>query len=300
MEKRAFGATGLIGSPIGWGTMEIGNLETSEAASLLDTALDGGVTWVDTAPCYPDSEALLGRILPGRRHRLLLTTKCGCTGPYSTHPHRFDRPTLLRNLDESLRRLGTDSLDLWQLHMQSSDAFPGGEAGEITQTMQEMRTAGKVRHIGLSFKNGGPEDPLYPAEHGFRSMRRFGTLDPFESVQLVYGALTRTNEEAIEAVARTGKAVIVRGWLKKYSPAYDGLLARAGLVALCEPGEDISAFLIRFGLTVPGISFGLIGTTDREHLRANIEAASRGALSAEVFAQARLRLDTAGIRPAAW
>ncbi len=300
MEKRAFGNTGLQGSPIGWGTMEIGKLAADEAAFLLDTALDAGVTWIDTAPCYPDSEALLGRILPGRRERILLATKCGCTGPYTTHPHRFDRLTLLHNLDESLRCLGTDHLDLWQLHMQNSDTFPGGDAGELPQTMQEMQASGKVRHIGLSFKNGGPEDPLYPAEHGFRSMRRFGSLPPFESVQLVYGALTRTSEKAIEAVARTGKAVIARGWLKKYSPAYDELLSRAELNALCEPGEDISSFLIRFGLAVPGISFGLIGTTDREHLHSNLKAAEHGALSEEVFAEAKRRLDAAGIRPAVW
>lgn len=300
MENRAFGTTGLSGAPIGWGTMEIGKLEATEAAALLDAALDGGVTWIDIAPCYPDSEVMLGRILPGRRERVLLTTKCGCTGPYTTHPHRFDRITLLRNLEESLRRLGTDHLDLWQLHMQSSDTFPGGETGEITQIMLEMRASGKVRHIGLSFKNGGPEDPLYPAEHGFRCMRRFGSLPSFESVQLVYGALTRTSEEAIEAIARAGKAVIARGWLKKYSPAYDGLMARAELNALCEPGEDISSFLIRFGISVPGISFGLIGTTDREHLRSNLKAAERGALSGEVFAEAKRRLDAAGIRPASW
>jgi aryl-alcohol dehydrogenase-like predicted oxidoreductase len=215
MEKRAFGNTGLQGSPIGWAPWRSASWRQTRLHFCWIPHIDAGVTWIDTAPCYPDSEALLGRILPGRRERILLATKCGCTGPYTTHPHGFDRLTLLHNLDESLRCLGTDHLDLWQLHMQSSDTFPGGDAGELPQTMQEMQASGKVRHIGLSFKNGGPEDPLYPAEHGFRSMRRFGSLLPFQSVQLVYGALTRTSEKAIEAVARTGKAVIARGWLKK-------------------------------------------------------------------------------------
>ncbi len=300
MERRNFGSTGLTGSPIGWGTMEIGQLAVKEAQRLLDMAIDGGVTWVDTAPCYPGSEELLGRILPGRRDRLLLTTKCGCTGPYETHPHRFDRATLLANIDNSLRRLRIDALDLWQLHMQQSDAFPDGPHGEIVQTMLDVRAAGKVRHLGLSFKNGGPDDPLYPAEHGFRSMRLFGSLEPFASVQVVYGAGTRDNEEAIAAVARTGKAVIARGWIKKYTSAHETFAARAGLADLLAPNESMTQFLIRFGLSAPGIAFGLLGTRNPAHMRSNLEAAARGTLPAEVFAEAKRRLDGIGIRPRPW
>src|SRR5690554_2306066 len=169
MIQRRFGTTGMTMSPIALGTMEWGALTDDQAARLVDTALDGGLNVLDTAPCYPGSEPRVGAAIRGRRDRLLLFTKCGCTGDYHDHPHRFDRATLLRNIDESLLRLGTDHIDLWQLHMQSSSDFPDSLDGEVARTMREIQETGKVRHIGLSFKNSGPDDPLYPAEHGFLS-----------------------------------------------------------------------------------------------------------------------------------
>src|SRR5687768_17662245 len=109
--RRAFGTTGEYVSAMGLGGYHLGLVGTErEAARIVHEAIDGGITFMDNAWEYHEgkSEERMGKALAGRRDRVFLMTKC-CT-------HGRDAKTAMRQLEQSLRRLKTDHLDLWQLH----------------------------------------------------------------------------------------------------------------------------------------------------------------------------------------
>jgi len=114
-------------------------------------------------------------------------------------------------------------------------------------------------------------------------------------LQMVYGGLVRTSEKVIAQAAGAGLGLVIRGVVKRYSANYDELFEKAGLDALRQGGESRNAFLIRFALTHPGVSTGIIGTKSVEHLAENVRAASAGKLADDVYREAKRRLDTAGI-----
>jgi aryl-alcohol dehydrogenase-like predicted oxidoreductase len=130
-----------------WGT--IGALE---ATHLVDICLDAGLTMFDSADVYSDGQAeeILGKAIAGRRDRVLISTKAGFRhgdGPNDVGSSRFN---LLRAVDASLRRLGTDYIDLFQLH--GFDALTPVE--EVLRTLDDLVRAGKIRYIGASNFSG--------------------------------------------------------------------------------------------------------------------------------------------------
>jgi predicted aldo/keto reductase-like oxidoreductase len=129
-------------SRIGLGGIPIQRLTADEAVRVVRHCLDLGVTFVDTATGYTTSEERIGRALAGRREQVILATKT---------PAR-DRDTARLHLEQSLKRLGTDYIDLWQFHnvstMESYAQLLG--PGGAMETAQEARCAGQVRHIGFT------------------------------------------------------------------------------------------------------------------------------------------------------
>jgi aryl-alcohol dehydrogenase-like predicted oxidoreductase len=161
--------------------------------------------------------------------------------------------------------------------------------------MQELKQQGKVRVIGLSFRNGGPGEELYPAGFGYRDIKEFMAWGVFDVLQTVYGGLTRLNEMAIARAAQAGIGMIIRGVVKNYEENYDDLFAQANLPELGDPGETQSSFLIRFALNHPGLSTMIIGSKSADHIAANVQAAQKGKLSDDVYREAKRRLDAIGI-----
>jgi len=148
---RALGPTGLRVSPLCLGAMNLGDpTEPAESARMIDAALDGGITMIDTADVYAGgrSEELVGDALAanGRRDEIVLATKVGM--PRGEAPpgtwHRRDH--IVASCDTSLRRLRTDHIDLYQLHRPSS-VVP---QAETLAAFDELVQAGKVRHVGCS------------------------------------------------------------------------------------------------------------------------------------------------------
>src|SRR5215469_3945354 len=156
MEQRDFGRTGLKVSVLGWGAAEIGFENSSD--QMVDTILgvgsSAGINVIDTAECYMNSEAKLGRVLGARRKQFLLFTKCGHrpafvhAGLFVRAYRKFSRPLvrlagrmledwdprlLERSIDRSLRRLRTDWLDLVQLHGCSEEILRDGKAIDVLQ-----------------------------------------------------------------------------------------------------------------------------------------------------------------------
>ncbi len=305
MQTRVMGKTGLKVSALGFGAMELGKLDEKGAAKLLNTALDNGITFIDSSPCYGIAEEYVGRAIGHRREEYVLATKCGChvdhEGKFTLGAdHVWTRQQILENIDRSLELLHTDHIDIWQLHGIMPEFLPDGKGGEVMRAVEDVQKSGKVAHVAFSCRNGGPGQEMYPALYGYHACKAFFPWQKFEAVQLIYGALTRLNEQVIDAAADMGMGVICRGVVKKYFDTYDRLYEEAKLTELCEPGEDKVSFLIRFALTHTNISTIIIGTKDEGHLLGNIQAANKGPLSPEVYAEAKKRLDGVGVTAKPW
>jgi len=214
-----FGRTGLRVSQLCLGTMTFG-LQCDEAASraILDRAAAGGITFLDTADVYPlggtaetvgRTEEILGRWLKGRRQNFIVATKgFGATGP-NPWDVGLSRKHLLDAIDASLRRLGTDYVDLYQLHHPDPDT----PVDETLGALDTIVTSGKARYVGCS---------NLPAWETARALGRSDVLRVarFASVQPRYNLLFRQVErELFPLCAAEGLAVI------PYNPLAGGFLS---------------------------------------------------------------------------
>jgi aryl-alcohol dehydrogenase-like predicted oxidoreductase len=255
--------------------MGISRISDRDADRLLGTALDLGINFFDLSRDYRTSEERLGRVLAGRRHEAVVATKCGCNPHLETgrgHVHTFDRKTLERNLEESLRALRTDYIDLWQLHGATPEKLVEGREGEVVETMQRSKEQGKVRSIGVSFRHGPKTERGFPTLFGYQSIEEVTGWQVFDVLQIVYGAMVRTNEQRLAVAAEQGAGIVVRGAVRDYFESFPRAFKKARLDELLDPGEDRRSFLIRYALSHPAVASVLIGTRSVEHLRANARA----------------------------
>jgi aryl-alcohol dehydrogenase-like predicted oxidoreductase len=292
------GRTGLVVSKLGYGT---GSSYLSWRAAdalgeLLQQVVDSGINLIDTAPDYGIAEELIGKYLSHRRSELLLATKCGCVdgpGPtIDTLPQHDYTPNHIRaGVDESLRRMKTDYLDILQVHISPPRQLL--EACATIEAMQSLRDSGKVRFLGISATLPNIVDHI--------------AMNVFDTFQIPYSGLQREHEELISEVAAAGSGTIIRGGVARGAP----VVTDERLNRLPEPlsrplseaknswemahvddlldGESRMAFILRFTLSDPCVNTTIVGTTKREHLIANIEAAKRGPLPADIYAEAKRR-----------
>ncbi|MDE2743532.1 MAG: aldo/keto reductase, partial [Gemmatimonadota bacterium] len=153
--KRTLGRTGLEVTQLGFGAAERGLPDEAEyddqAGGVLNAALDAGINLVDTAPDYGASEERVGKYLGHRRDEFFLATKCGCNideeGNRLDPNHLWTAERLRTNIDQSLRRLKTDCVDLLQMHNPTVEDV---ELGGLIEVLEDIRQAGKTRFIGVS------------------------------------------------------------------------------------------------------------------------------------------------------
>lgn len=277
-------------------------LTDDDVAALLNAALDGGIDLIDTSVDYGASEEVIGRAVGARRDEYVLCSKCGCsldprageTGPY---PHDW-RPEVIRaGLEQSLRRLQTDRLDVLQVHMSPSRTRM--EADGTVEAMQELQAEGKVRFLGMS--GILPDLPDHLA---------MGVFDVF---QIPYSAVQREHEDLITAAAAAGAGTLIRGGTARGAPAEEkawrqGPLGMApgegqrrweasGIEEVLGPMSRIE-FVLRYTLSHPAMSSAIVGTSDIAHLRANLAIAERGPLPADLYAEAKRRLQPGPSSPA--
>jgi aryl-alcohol dehydrogenase-like predicted oxidoreductase len=217
IETRPLGRTGTDVTILGYGAMELRGrprgpaIEDEEAGKLLNAVLDGGINLIDTSIDYGRSEELIGRYLGHRRDEYFLASKCGCLlgepppGATPPFPHDYSAANVRAGVEQSLRRLGTDRLDLVQVHMSPSRAQME-EAGTIGALLS-LRDEGKVRFIGMS--GILPHLPDHIA---------MGVFDVF---QIPYSAVQREHEELISAAAEAGAGILIRGGAARGGPAED-------------------------------------------------------------------------------
>lgn len=194
MKYRTLGKTGLKVSIIGMGTWQFGGewgkeFHQSEVTAMFQKALDLGINLIDTAECYGDhlSEQLIGTALKslGARDKFLLATKFGhhFTAPFQrTEPRTA--ADVQKQLDDSLRALQTDVIDLYQYHSWGDDDFLNTEVREV---LEKAKAAGKIRHLGNSI-GANNKSPLQLDK---------ATKYHIEAVQIVYNRLTRAPEDTL-------------------------------------------------------------------------------------------------------
>jgi aryl-alcohol dehydrogenase-like predicted oxidoreductase len=214
MTYRPLGNSGLMVSTIGLGTNAFGTrIDSDQSRAVVDAALDAGITLFDTADTYGvgASEELLGAALGKRREDVVVATKFGMDMSGANGPDwgaRASRRYVRRAVEASLRRLGTDHIDLYQLH-QPDLVTP---IQETLEAMTELVDEGKVRYLGCSnFAAWEVADAHWTA--------RSAGLRAFVSAQNEYSLYNRTaEEELVPALSRLGMSLIA------YFPLAYGLL----------------------------------------------------------------------------
>ncbi|GES31514.1 aldo/keto reductase [Streptomyces angustmyceticus] len=259
MRRRILGGTGISVSEYALGAMMLGawgNTGHDDCVRIVHRALDAGINVVDTADVYAagESEEIVGKALKGRRDDVVLATKFfNPMGPDANHGGN-SRRWIMRAVEDSLRRLNTDYLDLYQVHRPD----PATDIDETLSALSDLVRSGKVRAIGTS---------TFPAEHlveAHWTAERRGHLR-FRTEQPPYSMLARGVESAVLPTAqRYGMGVLTWG------PLSAGWLSGRALSASSRAGLESQ----KFDLSVP------------ENAR---KAEAVGALS-EVAAQAGLTL----------
>jgi aryl-alcohol dehydrogenase-like predicted oxidoreductase len=298
METRRIGS--LEVSVVGLGCNNFGGrLDADATASVVDAALDEGINFFDTADVYgrTKSEAFLGRALGRRRGEIVLATKFGMM--MDAHRHGA-RPEYVRQaLDDSLRRLGTDYVDLYQLHRPDDEVPIADTLGALDDAVR----AGKVREIGCS---NFSVDQLREAEAGARPGGA-----RFVSVQNEYSLFHREPEEGVLAECeRTGVAFIpyfplasglLTGKYRRGQPFPQGTRLTEGrraselsdrrlamveaLIAFAEArGRTILELAFSWLLARPAVASVIAGATKPEQVKANAAAAG-WRLTAEEMAE---------------
>lgn len=189
MKYRRLGASGLEVSETGIGTNNFGGrMDAAQSATVVHAALDNGINLFDTANIYTHgvSEEYLGKALRGHRSEALIATKFGMLWEEGPHGKGGSRKHIMDSLDGSLERLGTDYIDLYQIHMQD----PETPIEETLRALDDVVRAGKVRYIGCSnFDAWRIADAQWTSEH-------YG-LARFVSAQPEYSMVVRDIEPQI-------------------------------------------------------------------------------------------------------
>src|SRR5918992_5247569 len=200
MQYRTLGRTGLSVSVIGLGTMvhagHFGPTEDSESLSAINTAIELGVNFIDTSDAYGAgySETLLGKTLRGRRDKVVLATKGGnvMVGP-DRGKRKFTADYISGVLEQSLQRLQTDYIDLYQLHNPTVEVI---EHGEVWEVLERAKQAGKIRHYGVSINT---------MEEGVAAVKDGRS----ETIQVEYNLLTQEPAEKLFPLAQQANVGII-------------------------------------------------------------------------------------------
>ena len=299
MEMRVLGRTGVKVSPLCLGAMMFGawgNPDHDESVRIIRRALDGGSNFIDTADVYSagESEEIVGKALAGiDRDSVVLATKAHASMGEDANMSGNSRRWLLRECDNSLRRLGTDYIDLYQIHRPD----PSADVDETLSALTDLIRAGKIRYAGSStFPAAQIVEAQWVAER--RGRERFVCEQP------PYSIMVRGIEaDVLPACQQYGMGVIpwsplAGGWLSgRYRKGVDVPastrarmlpqrfdLSLPGNQAKLEAAEQLAVLAEKSGLSLiqlalafviqhPAITSAIIGPRTMDHLEGQLEAA---------------------------
>ncbi|MER5473924.1 aldo/keto reductase [Streptomyces sp. NPDC002935] len=297
MQYRTLGRTGVQVSSLALGAMNFGSIGRTgqdEATAIVDAALEGGVNLIDTADMYGDgeSEEMVGKAIAGRRDDIVLATKAGMPMGDERNHRGGSRRWLVTELDNSLRRLGVDHVDLYQIHRWDPDTSDE----ETLSALTDLQRAGKIRYFGSSTF---PAYRLVQAQWAAREHH----LSRYVTEQPSYSILQRGIETHVLPVTEQyGLGVLVwsplaSGWLSgAVREGLDVTTHRSTVMpqrfdttlpsnrARLDAVERLAAVADEAGLTMiqlalgfvtahPAVTSALIGPRTPDHLHAQLAAA---------------------------
>ena len=298
MHMNLLGKTQLKVSPLGFGGAPVAYLETEQdrISQILAMLLDNGVNLIDTAACYRNSEESIGRAIGHRRSEYALVSKCGHQVD-GTQGAEFSARLVEQTVERALRRLRTDYLDVMLLHSCDLKTL---EQGDALEGLVKARDRGKIRFAGYS---GDNEAAAYAAG-----------LPEVAVLQTSVNICDQANiDQGVATAAKANVGVIAKrpvanaawknlsdqpGMYANYAKTYTERLPQMGVTPADlgfdgEPSAQWPEIALRFTLSIPGVHTAIIGTTDPEHVAANIAAAEKGPLPDETVARLRAAFRTA-------
>ena len=292
MQKRPFGRTGLHVSALGFGAAPIGFLQTDRdrVAQILGYLLDHGVNFIDTAASYEGSEEAIGATMAPRREEFVLVSKCGRPG-VGVEGEAWSADLIARTIDQSLKRLRTDRLDVMLLHSCELEVLQRGEA---VAALAGARDAGKIRFAGYS---GDNDAAAYAA-----------TLADIAVIETSINIADQANiTRVLPAAKQHGVGVIAKrpianaawktidkqaGMYKDYAADYTQRLKQMNLspadLGFASPAEEAwPEIALRFTLSFPEVHTAIIGTTNPSNAQKNLAYAGKGPLPQEAVKKIR-------------
>ncbi|ALV45147.1 aldo/keto reductase [Arthrobacter alpinus] len=298
MDYRLLGRTGVEVSPLCLGTMMFGawgNKDVNDSIRVIHHALDAGINFIDTADVYSDgeSEEIVGKALKGRRDDVVLATKFFMPMGKGPNHGGGSRKWIMQSVEDSLRRLGTDYLDLYQVHRPSA----GMDVEETLGALSDLVRQGKVRYIGSSSYSGSQ---IVEAQTAARD----GRLARFVTEQPPYSILVRgIEEDVLPTTQRHGMGTLTYsplagGWLSgkwrkdaapvptsgarpkarfnMESPANQHKLEVVDALARVadDAGITLIELAIAFVINHPGVTSAIIGPRTMEQLLSQLPAAT--------------------------
>ncbi|MEI8699623.1 MAG: aldo/keto reductase [Mesorhizobium sp.] len=310
---RSIGKSGVVTSAVGLGTWAIGGwmwggTDEAESIAAIQASIDAGVSLIDTAPAYGlgRSEEIVGKAIKGRRDRAVIATKCGLNWHTKKGNHFFDqdgKPVnrylgadgIAYEVEQSLRRLGTDYIDLYITHWQD----PTTSIAETMEALERLKSAGKIRAIGASNLNAA-------------ELQRYVGAGQLDAIQERYSMLDREIEQTLLPFARQRQVAAL-----SYSSLALGLLSGAIDPAREFSGDDqrkdnprfsqanrrkvaalkdaltpvaevhqasMAQIVIAWTLAQPGITFALCGARNAKQAVDNARAGEISLSAAELAA----------------
>lgn len=310
MEYRPLGRTGWNISEIGFGAWGIGGdwgpTKDEESLAALNKAIDLGVNFIDTADVYGEgrSERLIAEVLRQRSEEIIVATKAG----RRLNPHvagGYNRQNLTSFVEQSLRNLQTDALDLLQLHCPPSEVY---EMPEVFGILDDLMRAGKIRYYGVSVERVDealkaitypnvqsvqiifnmfrikPAEQFFPAAHE----RQVGIL---ARVPLASGLLTGKYRPDSQFAANDHRSFNRQGEAFDQGETFSGVDYNTGLQAVEElrplipPGATLAEVALRWILMFPDVTSAIPGAKNPQQAEDNVRAASLPPLSPAAMRQ---------------
>jgi L-galactose dehydrogenase len=269
MEIRTLGKTGLQISRLGFGAAPLGNeyggMDNAEAKRAIDLAIDSGINFFDVAPYYGITlaESRLGDLLKGRRHEVILATKCA---RYGLADFDFSAERVTRSADESLQRLQTDYLDILHVH----DVEFGDKRQIIDATLPALRRvqqSGKARFIGITGLS-------------LRALREVAAEAPVDCMlsycryDLLNTDLTMMNPEGLINASPLHMGLLTSSGPPPWHPAMPIVRETARrIVEFCQSrGVSVTDTALQFSLSNPSIASTFAGMSTSAEVRQNLKA----------------------------
>lgn len=271
LPKTTLGTTGLEVTRLGYGSGHRKPMDDQQRDTILNAVVDAGINFIDTAISYGNSEELIGRFLKHKRDKFYLATK----------GNLWNADDLENQLNQSLKRLATDYVDIYQLHNPTVDQC---RSANLVDALNKFKKSGKCRWIGISTS--------------IPDFNQFVEWNSFDIFQIPYSALQMENENTMNKAANSGAGIIINGAVALGEPnvgkgsqvVWDNF-EKYNLQQFLDINETKTSFMLRFTLTNNNAHTAIVGTTNPEHLNLNIESVLKGPLTTDVYNAVRKKID---------